>query len=79
METPYIGKIYKDIHIFKEKKLNFVVDFTFRFTFLASSTELNRFVSEYPKNRCSPSCHLCVGLTPTSDKDEHLSKLVDPG
>ena len=48
---PYISKRYKYINIFKEKKLNFVVDFTSRLvvfedTFLASSIELNRFVSE---------------------------------
>ena len=30
METPYISKIYKYIHIFKEK-YNFVVDFTSMF------------------------------------------------
>ena len=32
MEMPYICKIYKYIHIFKEKKRNFVVDFTFMFS-----------------------------------------------
>ena len=31
-ETPYISKIYKYIHIFKEKKFNFVVDFTSMFS-----------------------------------------------
>ena len=31
MEMPYICKIYKYIHIFKEKK-NFVVDFTSMFS-----------------------------------------------
>ena len=32
MEMPYISKRYKCINIFKEKKLNFVVDFTSTFS-----------------------------------------------
>ena len=32
MEMPHISKIYKYIHIFKGKKLNFVVDFPSMFS-----------------------------------------------
>ena len=53
METPYISKIYKYIHIFKEK-IEFCSRFYVyvqlfsktRFIFVASSIVLNRFVSE---------------------------------